>query len=200
MIVWSDHVPVRMRNRPVLMSAVAKPSGGHEPASGARLASLCVDVADAVTGPLLQRDRRVAAALAPYLGLPDLLDGSVCECSPDRYVRHLLHAAADYTVLALVWRPGQMSPVHGHRTWCALGLHHGHLIETFFTPEAVPAGCVLRGAGDVSHGSADEETLHRLANLGTQTAISIHVYGAAYDRLGDSVNRIWEDPGLIASA
>jgi predicted metal-dependent enzyme (double-stranded beta helix superfamily) len=160
------------------------------------LENLCADVADAVAGPLSQRDQRVAAALAPFLGLTDLLDDSACRCSPERYVRHLLYAGTDYTILALVWRPRQMSPVHAHKTWCALGVHRGWMVETFFAPGplgAEPHGCAQRRVGDSSHAPADPDAVHRLANLGTETAISIHVYGAPYDRLGDQVNQIWAD-------
>jgi hypothetical protein len=101
----------------------------------------------AASAPLARRHRAVAAALKPFLGLPDLLCHMSCPCSPDRYVRHLLHAGADYTVLALVWRPGQMSPVHGHRSWCALGIHHGCMTETLFDPGPTgpePRGCFQR--------------------------------------------------------
>ena len=160
------------------------------------LNDLCTDVAEAVAGPLSQRDQRVAAALAPYLGLTDLLADSACRCSPDRYVRHLLHAGTDYTILALVWRPRQMSPVHAHQTWCALGVHRGWMVETFFAPGprgAEPGACLQRRVGDTSHAPADPNAVHRLANLGTETAISIHVYGAPYDRLGDQVNQFWAD-------
>jgi predicted metal-dependent enzyme (double-stranded beta helix superfamily) len=111
-------------------------------------------------------------------------------------MRHLLHAGDDYTILALVWRPRQMSAVHGHRTWCAFGLHRGWMVETFYAPRSLatePRGCVQRWVGDTSHSDTDPDTAHRLANLGTETAISIHVYGAPYDRLGDEVNQIWAD-------
>jgi predicted metal-dependent enzyme (double-stranded beta helix superfamily) len=148
----------------------------------------------AASAPLARRHRAVAAALKPFLGLPDLLCHMSCPCSPDRYVRHLLHAGADYTVLALVWRPGQMSPVHGHRSWCALGIHHGCMTETLFDPGPTgpePRGCFQRGAGTISHSPGDPNAIHRLANLGTQTAMSIHVYGARYDRLGEQVNHVW---------
>jgi predicted metal-dependent enzyme (double-stranded beta helix superfamily) len=87
-----------------------------------------------------------------------------------------------------------MSPVHGHRTWCAFGVHRGCLVESFFRLEGelpVQARCLQRGAGAVSHGPADPASIHRLANLGTGTAVSIHVYGAAFDRLGEAVNRVW---------
>ena len=116
------------------ISIILQPNNSKKPLSSLSLNNLCADVADAVAGPLQQRDQRVANALRPYLGLPDLLDDSLCRCSPDRYMRHLLQAETEYTILALVWRPGQMSPVHAHRTWCALGLHRGWMVETFFAP------------------------------------------------------------------
>lgn len=175
---------------------VTPPPGLYSPPHRTALQNLCADVADAVTGAIWQRDRRVADALAPYLGLPDLLEDHFCRCSQERYQRHLLHAGPDYSILALVWRPQQMSPVHGHRTWCALGVHRGWMVESFFAPGesgAVPRGCAARRVGDVSHSAADPDAVHRLANLGTETAISIHVYGARHDRLGEHVNRIWAD-------
>jgi 3-mercaptopropionate dioxygenase len=164
--------------------------------SATSLDDLCAGVAAAVAGPLAGRDHRVGHALEPYLGLPDLLGGSACHCSAERYVRHLLYAAPDYTILALVWRPRQMSPVHAHQTWCAFGVHRGWMVEAFFSPGsqgAVPRCCVQRRQGDISHAPADPSAVHRLANLGTETAISIHVYGAPFDRLGDQVNQVWAD-------
>jgi predicted metal-dependent enzyme (double-stranded beta helix superfamily) len=162
----------------------------------ATLDNLRADVAEAVAGPLAHRERRVALALAPYLGIPDLLADSDRRCSPERYLRHLLHAGPGYTILALVWRPRQMSPVHGHRTWCAFGLHQGWMVESLYSPLSPggePRDCRQFRSGDTSHSPADPDAAHRLANLGTQTAISIHVYGAAYDRLGEEVNQVWSD-------
>jgi 3-mercaptopropionate dioxygenase len=158
------------------------------------LPQLFADIDLAATSPLRSRHRAVAAALPPYLGRPDLLHGVACPCPPDRYVRHLLHAGREHTVLVLVWRPGQMSPVHGHRSWCALGIHSGHMVETLFTPGHLgprPHGCTSLTVGDVSDGPAGPDAIHRLANLGTATAISIHVYGARYDRLAENLNRVY---------
>jgi predicted metal-dependent enzyme (double-stranded beta helix superfamily) len=158
------------------------------------LQQMFADIAVAAACAPERRHRRVAAALLPYLDLPDLLQDVPCPCSPERYIRHLLHAAEDYTVLALVWRPGQMSPVHGHRSWCALGIHRGSMTEMQFTPGVqgpVPRSCVQLEIGDISHAPPEPDAIHRLANLGTETAISIHVYGARYDRLGQEVNQVW---------
>jgi predicted metal-dependent enzyme (double-stranded beta helix superfamily) len=160
------------------------------------LKTLIADVARAAATPLSGRDRCVAAALQPYLGQPDLLPEGPRQSSPERYARHLLHGGTDYTILALVWRPRQMSTVHAHRTWCAFGLHQGWLVETLFSPGqqgVVLRDCLPRRAGDISHSPEDVGAVHRLANLGTETVISIHVYGARYDRLGEQVNTIWAE-------
>jgi predicted metal-dependent enzyme (double-stranded beta helix superfamily) len=157
---------------------------------------MLADIDAAAHGPLETRHLAIAAAIAPHLGNPRLLEGRDCPCNPARYSRHLLHAdpAGAYAVVALVWAPGQMSPVHGHRTWCALGIHRGFLSETFFRPEgdiALPTGCRACAPGTVSHAPADPLAIHRLANLGTQEAVSVHVYGVAFDSFGEGVNEVW---------
>jgi predicted metal-dependent enzyme (double-stranded beta helix superfamily) len=160
------------------------------------LEGMLSDVACAAAGAIGCRDRDIAAALAPYLGQTGLLDGVACPGGAEKYTRHLLHAGAGYSVLALVWRPRQMSPVHAHRTWCVFGVHQGWMTETLFargTTGARPVACVPRGPGDVAHAPADPDKIHRLANLGTTDALSIHVYGARYDRLGHDVNEIWAE-------
>lgn len=161
------------------------------------LAAMLADIATAAASDLEGRPARVAAAMAPHLASPDLLAGKACPCSPHRYVRHLLHAdpAGSYAVVALAWRPGQMSPVHAHRTWCSLGVYRGMLTEGHYTADAagqpVQVGSVLRQAGATCHGPADPKLIHRLANLGGCDAISIHVYGAAFERFGDDVNLVY---------
>ena len=47
--------------------------------------------------------------------------------------------------------------------------------------------------GMVSHSDGDDAHYHRIANLGVETAVSIHVYGVAFDELGHGLNRIWDD-------
>ena len=157
---------------------------------------LLADIADAARSPVDGRDRQMAAALAPHLGDPELLCGLECPCRPERYTRHLLHndPEAGYAAVVIAWSPGQMSPVHGHHTWCAFGVQRGWLTETFFRPDgatAQPTACLPRRPGDVGHAPANPAAIHRLANLGTEPALSLHVYGVSYDRFGDGVNAVW---------
>ena len=142
--------------------------------------------------PLAERPRAVAAALAPHLGDDALLHGHDCPCNPERYIRHLLAEGEGYAVVALVWRPGQMSPVHAHRTWCALGVHRGCLTEHFFVPGPIPrpTAAFLREMGGTSHGPASTDLIHRIANCGAENAVSIHVYGVPYAEFADGVNLI----------
>jgi predicted metal-dependent enzyme (double-stranded beta helix superfamily) len=158
------------------------------------LDTMLAGIAQAARGPLAQRPAAVAEAIGAFAAHDDLLAGKDCPCCPDRYIRHLLHsdAEAGYAVVALVWRPGQMSPVHGHRTWCAFAVHAGVLTETYYAPgePPVPQATKLLRPGEGSHGAADPALIHRLANLSCRTAISIHCYGVAFDRFGNDVNEI----------
>lgn len=159
------------------------------------LDALIAAVTRAARAPEAERPRAVAEAMAPHAADPGLLAGHPCPCDAARYVRHLLHEDTEgrWAIAALVWRPGQMSPVHAHNAWCAVAVHRGVLAETFYALASdipVPTGIALRHPGDSSFGPACAEAIHRLANLGTETAISIHAYGLPYARFCTDLNRI----------
>ena len=157
-----------------------------------RLDTLLADIRVAARSPLAERPAAVAAAIAPHLFDPRLLAGKDCPCNPDRYIRHLLDEGDGYAVVALVWRPGQMSPVHAHRTWCALGVHQGTLSEHFFAAGETPCPTAvhLRSRGATSHGPADPDLIHRIANCGAEVAVSIHVYGVPFSDFAEGVNLV----------
>jgi predicted metal-dependent enzyme (double-stranded beta helix superfamily) len=190
--VASTHAPNRTSTTAVSEQLAARLRSSE----ATPLQSLCARVSRTVSHASGEPHREVAAAIAPFLGISALLQDVSCRCSSDRYMRHLLDAGPTYCVLALIWRPGQMSPVHGHRTWCAFGMHRGWMAETFFTrceQGVAPRECIQRRVGEIAYTGADPDDIHRLANLGTETAISIHVYGASFDRLGAEVNHVWAD-------
>ncbi len=157
--------------------------------------TMLAGIAAAARGPMAGRPQAVGAAIQALAADPALLDGLDCPCCPDRYVRHLLHSdpQGGYAVVALVWRPGQMSPVHGHKAWCAFAVHQGTLTETWYSPAEdapQPKSTQLLRPGQGSHGAADPLLIHRLANLSCRTAISIHCYGVGFDRFGSDVNEV----------
>lgn len=179
---------------------VASPWTKHEPMTFIRTRTaretMLAGIAAAARLPLQDRPAAVGAAIQAFAADPALLEGLDCPCSPDRYLRHLLHTDPEggYAVVALVWRPGQMSPVHGHKAWCAFAVHQGALTETYYQPVAgelpQPAATKLLLRGQGNHGPADPALIHRLANLSCRNAISIHCYGVGFDRFGQDVNEI----------
>jgi predicted metal-dependent enzyme (double-stranded beta helix superfamily) len=181
-------------------AGVSIAAAGASPSRRARSALL--EIEEAVRAEALHPHEAVARILEPRVTEPDLLGGVNYTGSRDRYTRHLVYAGPGFSILALVWLPGQMSPIHGHRSWCVLGIRQGTLVETCFTRDRSAGeaasrltldGCQPLLPGMVSSADADVEHYHRVANLGVETAVSIHVYGVAFDRLGHGLNRIWED-------
>lgn len=160
------------------------------------LTAMVADVTLAAASAPASRHRAIAEALAPFLGRPGLLDGIPCPTSTARYVRHLVHEdrSAGWAMVALAWLPGQASPVHGHRTWCAFGVHEGWLEERHFALAGglpVLGTALPRAVGATSAGPADVTLVHQLANVSAAPALSIHVYGVAYDGMGDAVSHVY---------
>lgn len=149
------------------------------------------DLAAAVGADL----RRLVAApgwLAPRHRLP----------SPTAYRQHVLYVAPDgaFSVVSLVWAPGQATVIHDHVAWCAVGVYEGMERETRYRLHAqggqaflVEAGTSLARAGDTGVLVPPAEDIHQVACAGHELAVSIHVYGADIGRLGTSINHRFED-------
>ncbi|UCG71713.1 MAG: hypothetical protein JSV45_10640 [Chromatiales bacterium] len=160
------------------------------------LAARIATLADAL--PETALPAAVADALQPYLGRADLLDPRYTEGDVEQYRRHLLYAdpLRRFTILALVWRPGQQTPVHGHTAWGAVGVHQGWLEARSY--DLVDAGsgllsctetaCGEAGPGDTSCVQTGLRDIHRLACRGGDGAISIHVYGRDLSQDPGSIN------------
>ena len=119
---------------------------------------------------------------------------------PDDYRCHLLHVEPDgsFSVTAMVWRPGQVTPIHDHVTWCVFGVIQGAEYEELYalTPDAKRLALVGRSQNDVGSvsGFAPPGDIHRVRNHGDGVAISVHVYGADITRLGSSIRRVYDLP------
>jgi len=129
--------------------------------------------------------------------LESLLDATQLAGNAERYARHLLyaHPSGLFTVVALVWRPGQSTPVHGHYTWCAYLILQGNMSEEHYTWDrnsrcAVLYEQVARDQGDTVGSHAGLEDIHRLRNASEAVAVSIHVYGVDAQRVATHVNRL----------
>jgi predicted metal-dependent enzyme (double-stranded beta helix superfamily) len=143
---------------------------------------------------------RVAAELRRHLPGPGILTPAQLEGDPAGYQTHLVHSEPDgsFSIAAMVWRPGQVTPVHDHVSWCVTGVLQGTEHEEIFAVDA--AGAVLTGiarrqnqAGAVA-GFAPPGDIHRVRNAGDGVAVSIHIYGADLARLGSSIRRVYTLP------
>jgi 3-mercaptopropionate dioxygenase len=134
----------------------------------------------------------VAGQLRAHLPHPDVLTAEQRLGSPDDYCAHILYVEPDgsFSIVALVWRPGQITRIHDHVTWCALGVIQGVEYEELFDAELNLVGRNENHVGDVS-GFAPPGDIHRVRNTGDTTAISIHVYGTDITRIGSSARRYY---------
>lgn len=140
--------------------------------------------------------QQIKAALARAAAEPALLAAEQRRPRVDCYARHVLYAdpAGRFTILSIVWGPGQFSAPHAHHTWCGYAVHDGDLKETLFswnsaTSQAEAPRTEPRRTGYSCYAPAGLDQIHRLGNPGTRPAISIHVYGVERDRIATHVNR-----------
>jgi 3-mercaptopropionate dioxygenase len=135
----------------------------------------------------------VAAELNRHLPTPDVLTAEQRLGSPDGYRSHTLHVEPDgsFSIIGLVWRPGQVTRIHDHMTWCVFGVIQGVEHEELFDADLKPVGQSDNHVGDVS-GFAPPGDIHRVHNTADTTAISIHIYGTDVTRIGSSVRRFYD--------
>lgn len=162
--------------------------------------------------------RAVAGRVERALAQPNLLHPRHMEPDEEDYRQHVLHVEPDgsFSVVALVWLPGQETPVHDHVSWCVPGVYRGRERETRYrlagasreaaardgdspaersgTPgHLVEAGTEINEAGDVVALTPPGD-IHRVDNPGPGKAVSLHVYGADIAELGSSIRRTYDLP------
>ncbi|HEY0603047.1 MAG TPA: cysteine dioxygenase family protein [Herpetosiphonaceae bacterium] len=161
-----------------------------------------IETAVAHTGDPHDTACQVAAELGPFLADPLLLLPSQREPDPSCYRQHILHVADDgqFSIVALVWLPGQTTCIHDHVSWCVVGVYAGREQEMQYQVEEqdgaaylLPIGVSYNEAGSVEALTPPGD-IHQVVNPGPGLAISIHVYGADIRRLGSSIRRRYELP------
>jgi 3-mercaptopropionate dioxygenase len=164
------------------------------------LRDLVTGIRDAVDRHVGWRETSVlvGAELRRHLPDPDVLTAEERQGDPTTYQSHTLYVAPDgaFSVVGLVWLPGQVTPIHDHVTWCVFGVIQGVEHEELYVHEGghlLGVGTNDNLPGDVS-GFAPPGDIHRVRNSGGQTAISIHVYGTDISRIDSSVRREYHLP------
>ncbi|GAA2866756.1 cysteine dioxygenase family protein [Streptosporangium fragile] len=142
----------------------------------------------------------VADLLRRWLPPPEILTAQERLGDPDRYVGHTLHAETAFSIVAVVWRPGQRTAIHDHIAWCVFGVLQGVEYETLYRDHGdhlTEIGRAANRVGEVS-GFAPPGDIHRVHNTGDETAISLHVYGADLSAAPSSIRRVYDLPVLPA--
>lgn len=110
---------------------------------------------------------------------------------PRHYARNLVHAAPDasLSLYAIVWLPGQWTPVHDHGSWGVVGVLEGVLEERSYVRlsgdrdcdrdiDLVRGGVVLLGRGAVTTFVPNPDHIHVTGvPPGRPRAVSLHLYG-----------------------
>jgi predicted metal-dependent enzyme (double-stranded beta helix superfamily) len=140
--------------------------------------------------------REIRAALQQATATQNWLPPERRRADHVRYARHLIFADPEgrFSILAIVWDRGQMSPIHAHHCWCAVGVYQGMLTETCYREGAAGEPPVETGSARHAAGASTFDAgpgIHRIANYSGVLAVSLHVYGLPADRISTGVNRLF---------
>ncbi|MFO1054536.1 MAG: cysteine dioxygenase family protein [Planctomycetota bacterium] len=139
--------------------------------------------------------KEVSTLLFDLLRKPDGIPADAFRPRDDSYARHLLHRDRQnrFVVLALVWRPGQGTPIHDHSCWGVMGLLENSLQEVGYErldDGSRPGYAELReltgrqvSAGSTSYLLPPYQEIHAIGNNTDRITISIHVYGRDIDEV-----------------
>jgi 3-mercaptopropionate dioxygenase len=151
----------------------------------------------------------IADRLAVLLGEDGWLSPENQLPGVDKYRQHLLYVPPSrrMSVVALVWRPGQQTPIHDHIAWCVVGVYRGVERETRYrlVDEGGQQCLEVVGTVDASPGHVEAlvppaEDIHHVAAGGEELTISLHVYGADIEHRGTSIYRRFDDLPELARA
>ena len=149
-------------------------------------------------GSWQQTAASVVGALRGHLPGPGLLSREQLAGDPAGYQTHLVHDEPDgsFSIVVMVWLPGQETPVHDHLSWCCTAVLQGTEYEEVYALRGDHLEVVARNAnpaGTVS-GFAPPGDVHLVRNTGDTVAVSMHVYGTDIARVGSSVRRVYDLP------
>ena len=90
----------------------------------------------------------------------------------DKYRQFLLYKPEDeaFSIVAFVWGPGQIAPIHDHLVWGLVGVYEGAIEETRYKK-------IDNDEQDISFVYPPNADIHGVRNPFDETAITIHIYG-----------------------
>ena len=113
---------------------------------------------------------------------------------PEHYARNAVYIAPeqDLSLFALVWTPGQWTPIHDHGSWGVVGVLRGTLHERSYVRvdgktgdadiDLRPGGVFLLDPGTVTSFVPNPDHIHRTGVPdGASQVVSLHLYGRNMD-------------------
>ena len=187
-----------LQARPWPIETVSRPSVSA-PSLTYPVALLMAEIGDACDGPVDAMGQRIAHALRVATAMPDVLTAELRAPRAGCYARHAIASdpAGRFTLLSIVWAPGQFSLPHAHDAWCAYAVAENALTETLYdfdarSGKAIAGNTTQREPGYACFAPAGLEQIHRLGNASGVGAISLHAYGVEGSRVGTHVNRLMD--------
>jgi 3-mercaptopropionate dioxygenase len=135
-------------------------------------------------------------AVAPLMqrlamGAAGFLSPAHCRSDPAHYARNAIHIcpSGNLSLFALVWLPGQWTPVHDHGSWGVVGVVQGMLEERSYMSAAGEitadsgirlkrGGIILLNPGAVSTFVPNPDHIHMTGvPAERETCVSLHLYG-----------------------
>jgi predicted metal-dependent enzyme (double-stranded beta helix superfamily) len=110
----------------------------------------------------------------------DWLPGEYALPSQESYRQYLLYCDPHerFSVASFVWMPGHRTPIHDHTVWGLVGVMRGVELCEEFSTSVRKIHMHESRTGEVDRVSPTLGDIHIVSNAGTETAVSIHVYGA----------------------
>ena len=110
----------------------------------------------------------------------DWLPDEFAAPSPESYRQYLLYCdpLERFSVASFVWMPGHRTPIHDHTVWGLVGVMRGEEMCEEFSPSIQKTHAHKSKPGEVDRVSPSIGDIHVVSNAGSETAVSIHVYGA----------------------
>ncbi len=135
---------------------------------------------------------------SPGLLSPGLLSAAQLAGDPSGYQTHLVHDEPDgsFSIVVMVWLPGQATPVHDPLSWCCTAVLQGTEYEEVYAVRGDHLEVIARNANPVGtvSGFAPPGDVHLVRNTGDTVAVSVHVYGTDIARVRSSVRRVYDLP------
>ena len=103
----------------------------------------------------------------------------------EKYCRNLIHKEADFEIMLVCWKAGQVAPIHGHEgEKCWMRVESGALQISNYTLESIDP-LLLNMAdqikGETGHLDGPAE-IHSVENVYSEDAVSLHVYAKPFSK------------------